>query len=190
MEIKTIGGKKMQELSLHIQDITENSVRAKATLINIDIVENVKDNIFKCTIKDNGKGMDEKFAKEIFSPFSTTRTTRKVGLGIPLLNESCMRCNGSLTLESKLGIGTKTEATMEYNNIDRAPLGDITSTIVNLIISSPEIDFIYTHTYNENSFEINTKEIKEVLDGVPLTDLSVVLWLKDNINENLSEVKK
>ncbi|HOQ16109.1 MAG TPA: ATP-binding protein [Defluviitaleaceae bacterium] len=180
----------MKELSLHILDITENSIRAKATEIYIEVEEDLNNNLFSFVIKDNGKGMDEEFLKAVKDPFTTSRTTRKVGLGIPLLEAACKRCNGGLEIISVVNQGTQIKAWMDYNHIDRAPLGDMVSTISNLIISNPDIDFVYCHKYNEKSFKIDTREIKNILDGVPINDLSVINWLKNYIKDELTEIKQ
>lgn len=180
----------MKELSLHILDIIENSVRAKATEIKLEIIEDIEKNIFEIKIEDNGKGMDDDFVQVIKDPFKTTRTTRKVGLGIPLLVAACKRCNGDLQIQSTLGKGTKLRAWMDNNHIDRAPLGDIVNTITNLILSNTSIEFIYTHRYNNTVFTINTREVKDILGGVPINDLSVIAWIKEYITENLTEIRQ
>lgn len=183
-------GLSMKELSLHILDIAENSIRAKSTEIYIEIVEDIENNIFQIIIKDNGKGMNEDFVQNVKNPFKTTRTTRKVGLGIPLLVSACKRCNGDLLIKSSKEEGTKLTARMDYNHIDRAPLGDIASTMVNLILSNPEINFIYIHKYLNETFKMDTLEIKKILNGVPINELSVITWLKEYVQENLTEIKQ
>ncbi|NLK98229.1 ATP-binding protein [Defluviitalea saccharophila] len=180
----------MKELSLHILDIIENSVRAKASEIKLEITEDLEENLFEIKIEDNGKGMDEEFAKAIKDPFKTTRTTRKVGLGVPLLVAACNRCNGDVEIQSTLGEGTKLRAWMEHNHIDRVPLGDIVSTITNLIMSNPSIEFIYVHRYNNRVFRIDTQEIKDILGGVPINELSVIAWIKEYLAENLTEIRQ
>jgi hypothetical protein len=180
----------MKELSLHILDIIENSVRAEATEIKLEIIEDLEKNLFEIKIEDNGKGMDENFVKTIKNPFTTTRTTRKVGLGVPLLAAACNRCNGDVEIQSTLGQGTKLNAWMEYDHIDRAPLGDIVSTIANLILSNPDIEFKYYHRYNDRIFEFNTQEVKNILGDVPINELSVIAWLKEYISENLTEIRQ
>ena len=179
----------MKELSLHILDIARNSVRANASEIIIKINENVKDNIFEFSIKDNGSGIENNIFENIKNPFTTTRTTRKVGLGIPLLNDTCRLCNGNLLIETEIGKGTYLEATMEYNNIDRPPLGNIVSTVVGLVSSNEKIHFVYIHQYNEKTFKFDVNTIKEILDGIPLTDFKVIEWLDDYLMENINELK-
>ncbi len=179
----------MQELSLHILDIVQNSIRAKATKIQIEIYEDLVNNQLKIIMKDNGSGIDEELVKAIKNPFSTTRTTRKVGLGIPLLLEACQRCNGDLDIASQVGVGTTITATFKHDHIDRAPMGDIVSTITMLILSSPEIRYIFTYYVNELAFVMDTDEIKKILEGVPITDLSIIKWLETYMQENIDSLK-
>lgn len=179
----------MQELSMNIMDIVQNSVKAEATEIEIYINENIKDNKFIFSIKDNGKGMTKEFIKKVKDPFSTSRTTRKVGLGIPFVDQTCQMCNGKLDIQSEIGIGTTITATMEYNNIDRPPLGDIAATMQAIIISNPDKNFTYTHIYNDKEFTLKTTELKEILGDVPLTEPDVMQWIKEFIEENLLNIK-
>ncbi len=181
----------MRELSEHILDIAQNSVRAKAHDITVEVRELVKENIFEFFIQDNGPGIPDAIFESIKNPFTTSRTMRKVGLGIPLLDDTCRLCGGSLRIDTEQGKGTKVHAKMAYNHIDRPPLGDIISTIVGLITSNADRNFVYKHVYNEHSFEFSTAEILEVLgDDVPLTDMKVYVWMKDFIKENIAEIKQ
>lgn len=179
----------MKELSLHILDIAQNSVRAKADNVEIIINENEIGNSFEFEISDDGPGIPDEIVKTIKNPFTTSRTFRKVGLGIPLLNDTCKLCNGQLNIYTKKDEGTKIIAKMEYNHIDRPPLGDIVSTIVGLITSNDSINFQYSHSYNDNTFKLSTNEIKEVLDGVPLSNIDVIQWIKEFIKENIDAIK-
>ena len=179
----------MKELSLHILDIVQNSVRAKATEIEIVINEDIQNNRLEIKIKDNGKGIDDELIARIKNPFSTTRTTRKIGLGIPLLLEACTRCDGDLDIQSSLGIGTTISATFKLDHIDRAPMGDIVNTITMLILSSPEIRYIFTYYVNEGEFTMDTNEIKEILQGVPINDLGIIKWIETYLKENIDALK-
>lgn len=178
----------MKELSMHILDIAENSTAAGATDIYIEINESPEENIFSFSIKDNGRGMKAEMLENVRSPFTTSRTTRKVGLGIPMLEQTCVACGGGLTIESEEGKGTYIKATMLFDNMDRPPLGDIESTMQIVLCMNTDINFIYKHIYNERSFIIDTKEIKEVLDGVPLNEPEIMQWMKENIHENLINI--
>lgn len=180
----------MKELSMHILDISQNSVRAEAKNVIIEVIEKPALNIFEFIIEDDGSGIPKEIYDTIKNPFTTSRTMRKVGLGIPLLDDTCRLCNGELILETKEGIGTKIKATMDYDSIDRPPLGDIISTMAGLITSNGDINIKYVHIYNEEEFDISTNEIKEALGDVPLTEIEVYKWLKNFIKENLEEIKK
>jgi hypothetical protein len=179
----------LKELSLHILDIAKNSVKAKASLITINIEEDEGNNLLTIEIIDNGCGMSEDFLKTVKDPFSTTRTTRKVGMGISLFEAAAIQCGGGLKIESKLGKGTRVETTFELNSIDRAPIGDMAGTMTTLISGSPEIDFIYSHKINGKEFMLKTEEIKEVLGDVPLDLPEVIMWIDGYIKEGLSEIQ-
>lgn len=178
----------MKEISMHILDIVMNSVKAKATLIELIIEDSIKNNILEISIKDNGIGMSNEMSKLVTDPFFTTRSTRKVGLGIPMLKEACERCNGFLKISSKLGEGTLIKCSFERNNIDRAPLGNIGDTIMAIINSLDNCELLYKHITDEGTFTLNTAEIKEVLDGSSISDNSVMLWIKDYVNENIRSI--
>jgi len=178
----------MKELALHILDITQNSIRAGATEINISVDESPVTDLLTIIIKDNGKGMDEETCMKATDPWFTSRKTRKVGLGLPLLSMNASRAGGRLTLSSSPGTGTTVKATFRYNNIDRLPSGDIPGTIALLITSNPGINIIYNHMFNDNSWGLSTSEVKEALGDTPVTDLKVVRYLKEIIGENISEL--
>ena len=180
----------MKELSLHILDIARNSIRAEATKISILVDENLEDNKLIISIEDNGKGMDEETLRKIEDPFYTSRDVRRVGLGIPLLKAAAERCNGSIKIQSQEGIGTKLYCVMDYDHIDRSPLGKIQDTIMILLNDSDKYELVYTHIYNGGRFDFNTVEIKEILDGVPLDSPDVLMWIKGYILENIAEIKK
>ena len=178
----------MKELSLHILDIAKNSVKAKASLIEIIVIEDEEKNFLSIGINDNGSGMTEEFLQRVRDPFSTTRTTRKVGMGIPLFEAASVQCGGKLDITSEVGVGTKVLATFQHNHIDRAPLGDMTGTIKTLIWGSPEIDFLYRHEKNGQEFILDTRELKNVLGGVPLDTPDVLEWIEGYIKEGLDGI--
>lgn len=185
----------MKELALHVLDIAENSVRGEAKTIEIIIEEDLEENRFVLDINDDGKGIPEDMLKTIRNPFTTTRTHRKVGMGIPFLNDTCLMCGGKLTINSTVGVGTKVHAEMEHKNIDRPPLGDIASTLVNLFSSYPDIHFQYQHSYRDagwgepQKFAISTDELYEILDGTPLSTPSVYLWVRDFLRDSIAALK-
>ena len=170
----------MKELSLHILDIAKNSVKAKATLIGITIVEDENENLLTIEITDNGCGMSPEFLAEVRDPFKTTRTTRKVGMGISLFEAAAVQCGGRLEISSELGVGTTLKTYVE--------LGDMAGTMQTLISGSPEIDFLYKHLKNGNEFILDTAEMRETLSGVPLDTPEVLMWVADYVNEGLSEL--
>ena len=169
----------MRELSLHILDIVQNSLTAQAQNIEIIINEDTVEDKLVVVIKDDGRGMDEQTLNKVLNPFYTTRTTRKVGLGLPLLAANAQACGGSVKIKSAVGKGTIVEAVFQHSHIDRAPLGDMPSTLVTLISGSPEVNFFYVHKYNDKEFRVNTLEIKENLYGLALNHPDVLTWLQD-----------
>ena len=177
----------MKELSLNILDIAENSVKAKATDITIKITED--DENFSFSILDNGVGMEEDFLESVTNPFTTTRTTRPVGLGIPLLKMAAEQTGGGVEIESKYYLdfpdnhGTLISATFFKKHIDFVPLGNIVETIVTLIQGNPQIDFVFTHKIGDKTVSLDTKELKSVLGDVPLNNTEVILWLKEFLEE-------
>ncbi len=179
----------MKELSLHILDIVQNSVKAKATEIKIDINESREENLLEISIADNGCGMSEELLARVKDPFATTRTTRKVGMGISLFEAAAQQCGGHLEIDSELGMGTTLYVCFELDNIDRAPVGDMAETMVTILMSAPEINYVYTHRRSGGEFVFDTKDIKETLGDVPLTNPEVLGWIKEYINEGLSECK-
>ncbi len=149
--------------------------------ITIEVIEDSVRNEFRFTIKDDGIGMSKAMVESLVDPFTTSRTLRKVGLGIPLLSQNCQLCDGSLKIESEEGVGTTLVSKLALNHIDRPPpLGDIASTMTGLITSNEAINISYTHRINQNSFDVSTSELVEALDGgVALTEISVMKWLQD-----------
>ncbi|MDP3011476.1 MAG: HAMP domain-containing sensor histidine kinase [Candidatus Hydromicrobium sp.] len=151
----------MEDLSLHILDIVENSIRAHAKKIEIKIIEEKKKDLLTIEIIDDGKGMDRKTLKNVLDPFFTTKNTRKVGLGLSLLAQSAEESGGSIEIESKPGQGTKVKATFGYSHIDRKPLGDVHESLKVLITANPDINFIYEYQKDDVGYRLDTKEIKK-----------------------------
>lgn len=178
----------MKELSLNILDITENSVKAGATLTEINVIEN--DEKLTIVIKDNGCGMTKEVVESVTNPFYTTRTTRKVGMGLPLIKLEAEQTGGSLSVESKTahedkdGHGTIVTAVFNKQHIDFIPLGDIVSTVTTLIQGHPDTDFAFTHILADgNTVELDTRELREVLENVPLNTYEVIKWIEENLRE-------
>ena len=180
----------MQEISLFVLDIAQNSVRAHASLIKINIGTDRMQNTLTVEISDNGCGMSEEQLSKVIDPFYTTRTTRKVGLGIPFFKMTAEMTGGSFDIQSELNVGTTTKAVFKTDSVDFIPLGDISASIVTLIGMNTSIDFIYTYRIDENIFTLDTVKIKEMLEGVPLSEPDIMLWLKDYITEQSDELLK
>jgi hypothetical protein len=177
----------MKELSLHILDITQNSIQAGATLIEIEVIENSKLNIYNISIEDNGKGMCENELKQVFDPFYTSKD-KKTGLGLPLLKQHTEMAGGNLQIISNPGIGTKVIASFQLNHFDRQPMGHIAQTIVSIVRANPELDFVYRHKVNSRDFSIDTREIKSELGKIPITSSEVMNFLEEMIRDNLCEM--
>lgn len=178
----------MRELSMHILDIAQNSIVAGASLIKIIVQENLNEDILTIVIEDDGKGMDEKALAMVTNPFFTSRTTRKVGLGIPMFKASAEACDGSFRINSKKGEGTYVEAKFKHSHIDRVPLGNMPDTMVVLVSSDVNIDFLYKHIRNDKEYVLDTREIKEILGEVPINSIEVLDWVKSNIIEGIKEL--
>ena len=183
----------MKELSLNVLDITMNSVKAGATLINIYINED--DERLTLEIIDNGCGMTEEFLRGVIDPFCTTRTTRKVGLGIPLLKLAAEQTGGEVTITSKHESqypedhGTHVTATFYKQHIDFTPMGDIISTVTTLIQGSPDIDFDFKHQSNTFDVSLDTREVREVLGPeIPLSEPEILSWIADNLSEQYKNI--
>lgn len=172
----------MKELSLNILDVTENSVRAGAKNILVSLVCD-SEGILTLTISDDGCGMDEETVRRVSDPFYTTRTTRKVGLGVPFLKLAAMQADGDMTIESTVGEGTCVKATFDTNNLDFTPIGDMVSTMTTLIMGAPDVDFVYEHTSPAGSVRLDTKELREVLGDVSLASVEVIAWIKEYLRE-------
>ncbi len=182
----------MKELSLNILDVAKNSVRAGATQIDI-ILELKDDGMLTLVISDNGCGMSEETLRGVMDPFYTTRTTRKVGMGLPLLKMAAEQTGGTLNIVSsdKVGeSGTKLTATFDANSIDFMPVGDIVSTVCILIAGSPEIDFCFEDISPSGKVTLKTAELREVLGEVSLAEPEVQLWIKEYLEEQYESLKK
>ncbi len=174
----------MRELSLNVLDIAQNSISAGASQIQIVVVENTDLHTLCVGIYDNGCGMTDEQVKSVLDPFYTTRTTRKVGMGVPLFKMAAEQTGGNLVISSKVGIGTNVKATFHTDSVDFTPLGDMASTVTTLVSMNTEIQFLYRHKVNEKEFVLDTAQIAEILGGVPLSEPSVVQWIREFIKEN------
>ncbi len=178
----------MTEISLSILDIAENSIVAEASCIIIDVEVDTKQDCLTVSIKDDGKGMDEEELMKAADPFYTTRTTRRIGLGIPFFKQSVEAAGGEFFMASERGKGTEIKGTFKLSGIDRMPLGDINETIYTLVVFNKKIDFVYRYSYDEREFRFDTKEFKKILGDVPLDTPEVSEYIKEFLEENKREV--
>lgn len=174
----------MRELSLNVLDIAQNSIAAAATQIQMEVVERTDAHTLTIGIYDNGCGMTEEQVQSVLDPFYTTRTTRKVGMGVPLFKMAAEQTGGTLTVSSKVGIGTNIKAVFHTDSVDFTPLGDMASTVTTLVSMNTEIQFLYRHKVDKKEFVFDTAEIREILGDVPLSEPAVMQWMREFIEEN------
>jgi anti-sigma regulatory factor (Ser/Thr protein kinase) len=184
----------MREITLHLLDITENSVSAGAKTIQIEISEDMENDLLTVSVEDDGRGMDADTVARITDPFTTSRKERNVGLGIPLFKEAAEFANGQFQIQSTPGIGTKVAAEFQHSHIDRMPLGDVTGTFLSFIIAHPEIHWVLRYTYRPQqgqpaTFEFDDQPIKETLGEVPLCTPEVITFLRETLQEGIANCK-
>ena len=183
----------MRELSLHILDILQNSVEAGASQVALTIDEDLPGDRLSVVVTDNGRGMDAGQVARATDPFFTTRKTRHVGLGLPLLSAAAQHCGGGLTVQSTSGAGTMVTATFQHSHIDRAPLGNIRDTLLAFVLAvsvDRPCELSYRHRVDDKTFAFGTAEIRAELDGLPLSHPQVRNWLREFIAEGEAEVYK
>ncbi|HHF52290.1 MAG: ATP-binding protein [Candidatus Aminicenantes bacterium] len=178
----------MEDISLHILDIAENSIKAKAKNIKIKFHENTKKDKTILEIADDGEGMNKKTLNKALNPFFTTKNTRTVGLGLSLLSESAKAANGTFSIKSKPGKGTHLKAVFQTSHIDRKPMGDIASTLISIISGHPEVNLVYAHQLNGKKYRLNTKKIKSQLNGIRINSPEVLQIIKSNIKKGLDYI--
>jgi len=178
----------MEDISLHILDIAENSIGADATLITISVSEDTVKDLFTVEIEDNGRGIPEDIRSKVLDPFYTTRTTRKVGLGLPLLAQAARETGGDISVRPGSFSGTVITANFIKSHIDMKPLGDIAETLVVLIAGNPQVEFLFTYSKDSNTFSLDTREIKKELDGVPINSSPVLTFLRNYIKTSLRDI--
>lgn len=184
----------MRELSLNVMDIAQNSISAGASLITLTVVEDRPGDTLSISVEDDGKGMSPETVQKVIDPFYTTRTTRSVGLGIPLFKMEAEMTGGSFQIDSQLGVGTTLTAVFKPSSVDMIPLGDINGTVQLLISCNPKLDFVFrrvllTSEGDRREFALKTEELRQVLgEEVPLDTPDVVLWIKDYLTEQTAEL--
>lgn len=178
----------MEEISLHILDIAQNAVEAGARSIEIEIVEDPEADLLVVEVRDDGRGMDPETLRHVTDPFFTTRTTRKVGLGLSLLQAAAEAAGGGLEVLSEVGKGTRVRATFAYSHVDRAPLGDIETTLMVLVAGNPGVEFSFRHVRGRREFEFFSRDLKAALDGIPLSSPEGLALLREVIRRGEAEV--
>jgi hypothetical protein len=179
----------MKDISMHLMDIIENSVAAKASEIRVDIFESVSGDYYRFRIRDNGTGMSSEFLSQVTDPWTTTRSTRKVGLGLALLQQNCQQAGGFLRIFSIPGKGTILEAGFSWSHLDRPPSGNIPGTLKLLLASYPGIHFIYHHYTDEGEYCFDTEIIKDYLNGAPVGEPEILRFLQEMITGNLELIR-
>lgn len=179
----------MDEISLHILDIVQNSISANATLIEIKVIDDSKNDKIEIEIFDNGVGMDDEEIKKVQDPFYTTKSYKKVGLGIPLLKQIALSCEGEFKIESKKGEFTKVYASFKKSHPDTPPIGNLKDTILTIILGSNNFDIKFHYKKDNKIFELDTKEIKNTLGDVPLNHPEVIKFLRNYLEENFRHLE-
>lgn len=180
----------MRELALHILDIAENSISAGANKVEIVVKQDSLNDELWISVKDNGKGMNEELLAKVMDPFVTSRTTRKVGLGIPLLKQAAEACNGGMTIESQPGLGTELIVKFQDSHIDRMPLGSLADTFLSLLLGTPDVNWVLHYQVDDQVFDFDDTEVKQVLDGMPLTDYRVIEYLTNTIQDGINGINE
>ena len=178
----------MRDLSLHILDLMQNSIRAQAALVKLDVSLS-EAGMLTVVIEDDGTGMSQELLARVTSPFATTRTTRKVGLGIPMMAENCRLAGGDLRIESELGRGTVLTATLDTKSIDCLPLGDLPGTVTTLVTMNPDRPDFTLHCFSpRGEMLFDTREIRAALQGVPLNEPEIAAWMQESLREEIEPI--
>jgi hypothetical protein len=178
----------MLELSKHILDIAENSIRAGCRIVLITVTEDIPADTLTVEINDDGRGMSGDEIERAMDPFYTTKKVRRVGLGLPMLKAAAEMTGGSFLLDSREGQGTTVRVTFGHSHIDRQPLGDIGLTVISLIVGSPCVDFVYTHVKNGRQYCMDTREIRHELEDVPIEHVDVLALIRGDIEQAMEEL--
>jgi anti-sigma regulatory factor (Ser/Thr protein kinase) len=180
----------LKELALHVLDIVNNSVSANAKNITIEITENTTEDRLTIEISDDGSGMDADTVSRITDPFVTSRTTRRVGLGIPLLKAAAEACNGGFSIQSKLGVGTRVKVDFQLSHIDRMPMGDLAGTMLGLVTGCPEIHWKLDYRVDENEFHFDDEPLKRELGMESLSEPLVISYLRGLLKDGIENLYK
>ena len=178
----------MRDLSMHVLDIAQNSIKAGAKLVTLTFVIDER-RVLTFTVKDDGCGMSKDFLARVTDPFTTTRTTRRVGLGIPMVKQSAEMCGGSFEINSEQGVGTTLTATFDLGNIDCIPMGDVCDTLLTLVVLNPDTpEFVFLASSPTQDASFDTREVRAALGAVPLNEPDVTAWIRDSINEEFKPI--
>ena len=178
----------MRELADNIMDIAQNSISAGATLTEVHVKVSHADNLITFVFRDDGCGMSEELVKSVIEPFTTTRKTRKVGLGLPLLKQTAEMTGGTMEIQSTVGVGTVVTATFGLDHIDRPPMGDVAGAWFSLVVMNPEKDFLFTYEVDGQSFTFDTRIIRETVAPLPLNQMEISAWIKESICTEINEL--
>ena len=178
----------MRELADNIMDIAQNSISAGAALTEVHVKISHEADLITFTFKDDGCGMSEEMVQAVIEPFTTTRKTRKVGLGLPLLKQTAEMTGGALEIQSTVGVGTTVTATFGLDHIDRPPMGDVAGAWFSLVVMNPEKDFLFTYDYDGQVFTFDTREVRAAVDPIPLNQMEISAWIKDCISTEIKEL--
>ena len=172
----------MKEIALYTLDIAQNSITAQAKHLDVTLAE--EGGTITLTIADDGKGMSPELLARVSDPFTTTRTTRKMGLGLPLLRMAAEQTGGTLTIESTLGVGTTVTAVFRADHIDCPPVGDMAGSITLLLQGAPELELVYTHRTAAGQIGLDTRQLRSELgEGISLAEPAIILWVRDYLQE-------
>ncbi len=180
----------MREIALHLLDIAENSIEAGSHLIEITVEEDLPNDRLKIAIRDDGRGMVAEIVAQISDPFMTSRTTRKVGLGIPLFKAAAEACNGQLHIVSSPNQGTSLEVEFQRSHIDRMPLGDLAGTMLTLVVAHPQIQWLFHYRGAGEAFTFDSQPIMEELGDFPLTEPSILAFIREMLQEGVARVRR
>lgn len=175
----------MRELSLHILDLARNCIEAKATRVELRMREDRPADRLEISLTDNGVGLEEEALAKVADPFYTTRTTRRVGMGLALFAATCERCGGEMRVQSERGRGTEVVGTLQLSHLDRPPLGDMGAVVGVLAAEAARVRLVYRHQVNGGIFEVDTEELQGELGEVPLSEPVLLCWLKDHVTRGL-----
>ena len=178
----------MRELADNILDIAQNSISAKANLVEIDITVSHSEDIVRLRFADDGCGMSAEMAQAVCDPFTTTRKTRKVGLGLPLLKMTAQATGGDFAIESEIGKGTTVTVSFGLSHIDRPPMGDVPGSLFTLVLMNPQTDFLFIYDYDGKNFTFDTRMVKEAVAPIPLDTPEISAWIKDCLYQEITEL--